>query len=193
MKNTLKNSTNELNWKDIELSPDTEDIYAYNLKEANSTEIPKVKTWELRNESVRFKTSRIDSPYYKQTIREEKEVEDKFLKGLNLLDEKNWNYTIPSNLTKKFALAVEKNNDADYEEVMLVLKDIVEYVKEVVGEDEFYEDSLLEDLEYATPTDEDDVNYYINEMYDVLDSYGFWMEPAIMYQESSPKRKRNRK
>lgn len=186
-----KDFENELDWKDIELSPSVEDIHAYDLMEAGSAKIPTMKKWSLREDEARFKSSRMDSPYYRQIYKEKKEkTEDRFVESLDLLEEKRWKYKVPESLAKKFALAIDKDNP-DYDEIRNILRGIIEFVRDSVGEDNFYEEGLLEDLEYADLENEDDVNYYIDEMYDTLDGYDVWMTPALHYQENNLKESGN--
>ena len=182
-----KDFETELNWKDIELSPSVDEIHNYDLVESSSAKIPVMKKWTLREDEARFKSSRMDSPYYKQVYKEKKRgVENNFVEKLDLLEEKNWKYTVPEDIAKEYALLVNQDNP-NYEEIREVLKKIIGFVKDSFGEDDFYEDGLLEDLEYADFETEEDVNYYINEMYDVLDNYNVWMEPASAFEESKMK------
>lgn len=98
------------------------------------------------------------------------------------LQERNWKYTVPEDLAKKFSKAIHADNP-DFEDIRQILIDIVSFVREAVGEDDFYEDSLLEDLEFADLENEDDVDYYIGEMYDTLDGYNVWMTPASWFDD----------
>lgn len=120
---------------------------------------------------------------------EEEKKEESKLNKVNRLDEKTWKYKIPENLAKEFALAIDKY-EPDYEELRNILKEIIEFVKDSVGEDNFYEDNLIEDLENVEFEDEEEADFYINEMYDVLDGYDVWMEPAINFQENRTTRSR---
>ena len=180
-----KDFNDELDWSEIELSPSIEAIRGYDLHEATSAKIPSLKKWSLRNEENRFKSSRMDSPYYRQSYKEKKEEENTdFINKLELLDEKQWLHKIPKSLARDFANVIN-SDDPDYEEARKAMKNIIEYVQKVVGEDDFYETGLLDDLEYADLESEEDVNYYIDEMYDVLDGYSFWMDPPMSFDESN--------
>lgn len=125
-------------------------------------------------------------------VEPEEEKEDKKEESMpskvNRLEEKTWKYKVPEDLARTFALAIGKY-EPDFDEIRNILKEILEFVKESVGEDNFYEEDLIEDLDYADIEDEEDVDYYINEMYDVLDGYNIWMEPAASFQESKTTRK----
>ena len=177
-KDLEKEKNDKLNWRDIEVSPDVNAIHQYESKERSSASIPTSKNWSLRNDEAHIRSSRSDAPYFKKAFKEaDIHNTDSYIERLSLLNEKNWKYKVPISLAKKFAKAIHAN-DPDFEEIRGILKAIIEFVRDVVGEDDFYEDSLLEDIEFADLETEEDVDYYIDEMYDVLDGYDVWMEPA---------------
>lgn len=52
-----------LNWKDIEVSPTDYDCYIENLKEMQNSKIKSQKNWSLRNDSAYFKTQAASTVY----------------------------------------------------------------------------------------------------------------------------------
>lgn len=92
------------------------------------------------------------------------------------LEEKNWKYTVPQQLSQEFHRLINADY-ADYNAIRDVLKKIAEFIKSKVDEDDWYYDDLLDDLEYAEFETDEDADYYIGEVYDLLDSYSIWMEP----------------
>ena len=92
--------------------------------------------------------------------------------------EKNWKYTIPKDIAEEYAKAF---NASDIEGIKEAMKKVVGFIKDKFGDD-FYEDDFLEDLDWADIETEDDINYYIGEMYDILDGYNVWLEPPSFYE-----------
>ncbi len=96
---------------------------------------------------------------------------------MKVFREKRWIAVVPAKIGKKFHKEINRN-DTDYEAIREVLIEILNFVKETVGEDDFYEDSLIDDLEYCDIDTDEDADYYINEMYDVLDGYSVFLDPV---------------
>lgn len=90
--------------------------------------------------------------------------------------EKRWIATVPERISRKFFHEIN-SEETDYEAVREALIEILNFVKKKVGEDDFYEDSLIDDLEFCDMESDEDADYYINEMYDVLDGYSIFMDP----------------
>ena len=113
-----------------------------------------------------------------ESLKETKKV-SKFINKLNesqILSERNWQLTIPGSYRKAIFDAGEEE---DFEGVRTALVDICDFVlshlseidenddKEYVQEE--FED-FKEELEYIDIEDEDEANYWLNDLYDLLDN-----------------------
>ncbi len=118
-------------------------------------------------------------------LREEQEQEKsrqlskkRFLESIDrTLTEKHWKFTIPGTFRNAI---FDAGDEEDYEGVRQALVSICEYVVDNIKESEFDADEqeeiaeefadFIEELEYMDFEDEDEANYYLNDLYDLLDN-----------------------
>lgn len=118
-------------------------------------------------------------------LREEREQEKsrqlskkRFLESIDrTLTEKHWKFTIPGTFRNAI---FDAGDEEDYEGVRQALVSICEYVVDNIKESEFDVDEqeeiaeefadFIEELEYMDFEDEDEANYYLNDLYDLLDN-----------------------
>lgn len=95
-----------------------------------------------------------------------------------ILSERHWKFTIPGNYRNAIFDAADEE---DFDGVRFALMDICQYVVDHIEEsEEFDEESiedikdeysdLLEELDYQDFEDEDECNYWLNELYDLMDN-----------------------
>ena len=113
-----------------------------------------------------------------ESLKETKKV-SKFINKLNesqILSERKWQLTIPGTYRKSIFDAGEEE---DYEGVRIALIDICDFVlshmSEIDSSDdkEYVQDeyeNFKDELEYSDIEDEDEANYWLNELYDLLDN-----------------------
>ena len=118
-------------------------------------------------------------------LREEQEQEEsrqlskkRFLESIDrTLTEKHWKFTIPGTFRNAI---FDAGDEEDYEGVRQALVSICEYVVDNIKESEFDVDEqeeiaeefadFIEELGYMDFEDEDEANYYLNDLYDLLDN-----------------------
>ena len=113
-----------------------------------------------------------------ESLEETKKV-SKFINKLNesqILSERKWQLTIPGSYRKEIFDAGEEE---DFEGVRIALVDICDFVLSHISEidssddKEYVQDeyeNFKDELEYSDIEDEDEANYWLDELYDLLDN-----------------------
>lgn len=108
------------------------------------------------------------------------------------LSERHWKFTIPGNYRNAIFDAADEE---DFDSVRFALMDICQYVIDHIEEsEEFDEESiedikdeysdLLEELDYQDFEDEDECNYWLNELYDLMDNTDIFLGLRESFKES---------
>jgi len=118
----------------------------------------------------------------------------KFLESIDRsLKERHWKFTVPGNYRNAI---FEAGDEEDFEGVKYALMDICQYVIDHIEESEDFEQEevemiiddysdLLEELEYQDFEDEDECNYWLNELYDLMDNTDIFLGLRESLNEST--------
>ena len=86
-----------------------------------------------------------------------------------------WQYTIPEDLAFEFREAAENDNYYDICDTFIA---VCSWIQANVPDAEYEMEDLLDEAEFWDVDDpyfEEDMNYCLDELYDICDAYGIWI------------------
>jgi len=86
-----------------------------------------------------------------------------------------WQYTIPNTLAEEFRNAIQED---DYAEVCNKFVEVCSWIQAHVPDAEYDMESLLDESELWDIYDEDfedEMNYCLDELFDICDAYRIWI------------------